>query len=135
MSDSSRPHGLQPTRLLCPWDFQARVLEWVSKSLQVAKFDYFFSPVSMSPPHIGIKMHLFLLLICLVSILLLGWPQELKRGRGRNRQLPDSSFFPNIFKDKNSKGSEWTRDFPGGPETQIPDFHCRGHGIDHWVGN
>ena len=24
----SRPHGLQPTRLLCPWDFQARVLEW-----------------------------------------------------------------------------------------------------------
>ena len=25
---SSRPHGLQPTRLLCPWIFQARVLEW-----------------------------------------------------------------------------------------------------------
>ena len=21
VSDSSRPHGLQPTRLLCPWDF------------------------------------------------------------------------------------------------------------------
>ena len=21
MSDSLRPHGLQPTRLLCPWDF------------------------------------------------------------------------------------------------------------------
>ena len=28
MSDSQRPHGLQPTRLLCPWIFQARVLEW-----------------------------------------------------------------------------------------------------------
>ena len=29
MSDSSQPHGLQPTRLLRPWDFfQARVLEW-----------------------------------------------------------------------------------------------------------
>ena len=26
MSDSSRPHGLQPTRLL--WVFQARALEW-----------------------------------------------------------------------------------------------------------
>ena len=26
--DSSRPHGLQPTRLLRPWIFQARVLEW-----------------------------------------------------------------------------------------------------------
>ena len=30
MSDSSQPHGLQPTRLLRPWDFQARVLEWVA---------------------------------------------------------------------------------------------------------
>ena len=28
MSDSSRPHGLQPTRLLHPWIFQGRVLEW-----------------------------------------------------------------------------------------------------------
>ena len=28
MSDSSRPHGLQPTRLLHPWNFPARVLEW-----------------------------------------------------------------------------------------------------------
>ena len=28
VSDSQRPHGLQPTRLLCPWIFQARVLEW-----------------------------------------------------------------------------------------------------------
>ena len=29
VSDPSWPHGLQPTRLFCPWDFfQARVLEW-----------------------------------------------------------------------------------------------------------
>ena len=28
VSDSSRLHGLQPTRLLHPWDFPARVLEW-----------------------------------------------------------------------------------------------------------
>ena len=28
MSDSSWLHGLQPTRLLRPWDFPARVLEW-----------------------------------------------------------------------------------------------------------
>ena len=26
--DSKQPHGLQPTKLLCPWIFQARVLEW-----------------------------------------------------------------------------------------------------------
>ena len=24
MSDSSRPHGLQPTRVLCPWDFPGK---------------------------------------------------------------------------------------------------------------
>ena len=24
VSDSSRPHGLQPTRLLCPWDFPGK---------------------------------------------------------------------------------------------------------------
>ena len=30
MSDSQRPHGLQPTRLLCHGIFQARVLEWVA---------------------------------------------------------------------------------------------------------
>ena len=35
VSDSSRPHGLQPTRLLCPWDFQARVLEWVAIAFSV----------------------------------------------------------------------------------------------------
>ena len=28
MSDSYRPHGLQPTRLLVHGTFQARVLEW-----------------------------------------------------------------------------------------------------------
>ena len=28
MYSSLRPHGLQPTRLLRPWDFPGRVLEW-----------------------------------------------------------------------------------------------------------
>ena len=30
MSDSVRPHRRQPTRLLGPWDSQARTLEWVA---------------------------------------------------------------------------------------------------------
>ena len=30
MSNSLRPHGLQPARLLCLWIFQARILEWVA---------------------------------------------------------------------------------------------------------
>ena len=28
MSDSLWPHGLEPARLLCPWDSPARILEW-----------------------------------------------------------------------------------------------------------
>ena len=31
MSISLQPHGLEPTRLLCPWNFQARILKWVSQ--------------------------------------------------------------------------------------------------------
>ena len=33
VSDSLRPHGLQPIRVLCPWEIlQARILEWVAIS-------------------------------------------------------------------------------------------------------
>ena len=30
MSDSLRPHELQPARVLSSWDSQARILEWVA---------------------------------------------------------------------------------------------------------
>ena len=40
VSDSSRPHGLQPTRLLRPWDFQARVLEWGAIAFSKVITDY-----------------------------------------------------------------------------------------------
>ena len=30
MSNSVWPHGLYPARLLCPWDSQAGILEWVA---------------------------------------------------------------------------------------------------------
>ena len=35
VSDSVRPHGLQPTRLIHPWDFQARVLEGVAIAFSI----------------------------------------------------------------------------------------------------
>ena len=38
-----RPQRLWPSRLLCPWDFQARVLEWVA------------IPFSRGPPNPGIE--------------------------------------------------------------------------------
>jgi len=28
--NSLQAHGLQPPRLLCPWDLQARILDWVT---------------------------------------------------------------------------------------------------------
>ena len=38
--DSLQPHGLQPTRLLCPWYFQARILEWVAIWLSLGNAHY-----------------------------------------------------------------------------------------------
>ena len=46
VSDSWRPHGLQPTRLLCPWDFpgkSARVgchclLQWIHRHNHIRKW-------------------------------------------------------------------------------------------------
>ena len=32
VSDSLWPHGLQSTRLLCPWDFPGNILEWIAIS-------------------------------------------------------------------------------------------------------
>ena len=32
VSDSVRPHGLQPSRLLCPWDSPGKILEWAAIS-------------------------------------------------------------------------------------------------------
>ena len=39
MSDSSRPHGLQPTRLLHPWDFPGKLLEWAAIAFSGLKLE------------------------------------------------------------------------------------------------
>ena len=49
VSDSLRPHGLQPARLLCPWDFP-------SKNIGVGF--HFLSPGDLSNP--GIKLMSFM---------------------------------------------------------------------------
>ena len=33
-----QPHGLQPTRLLCPWDFPCKNMEWVAISFSRGSF-------------------------------------------------------------------------------------------------
>ena len=60
VSDSSRPHGLQPTRLLCPWDFPGRSTGvgchcLLSTSLQMTNFIPFYDWVifhSIYVPHL-----------------------------------------------------------------------------------
>ena len=46
MPDSLWPCGLQPSRLLCPWDFQARMLEWVAPPSPAALSDPGIEPAS-----------------------------------------------------------------------------------------
>ena len=47
VSDSQWPHGLQPTRLLHPWDSLARVLEWGAIAFSVASRVGVFLPYSL----------------------------------------------------------------------------------------
>ena len=49
MSDSLRPHGLQPTRLLCPWIFQATVLEWGAIAFSVCGYSMVKSLLVVHP--------------------------------------------------------------------------------------
>ena len=34
---SLRPHGLQPTTLLCPWNFPDKMLEWVAGAVSFSR--------------------------------------------------------------------------------------------------
>ena len=53
MPDSLRPHGLQTTRLLCPWDSPARILEWNCHALLQGIF-----PTQGLNPHLLCLLHL-----------------------------------------------------------------------------
>ena len=72
VSDSSRPHGLQPTRLLCPWDFPgkstgvgchfllqwfglARTKEWITMRSAWSESDDFKGWIGSTRQHIFTK--------------------------------------------------------------------------------
>ena len=38
-----RPYGLQPIRLLCPWDSPARILEWIAISFSNVLYYYYIN--------------------------------------------------------------------------------------------
>ena len=47
---NSDPHGLQPTRLLSPWNFHARILKWVVFATPGDLPDPGTEPMSLVPP-------------------------------------------------------------------------------------
>ena len=49
VSNSSRPHGLQPTRLLCPWDFPGKSTEWGAVGVSIASPNLSIYLPSLSP--------------------------------------------------------------------------------------
>ena len=76
MSDSLWHHGPQSTRLLCPWDFEARILEWVCHFLLWGIF-----------PTQGLNLHL-LWLLALVGVFFNTEPPALsKNGHSSIHQL------------------------------------------------
>ena len=50
MSNSLLTPGLQPTRLLCPWILQARILEWIAISSSQGPSNSEIAPVSLVSP-------------------------------------------------------------------------------------
>ena len=55
MSDPQRPHGLQPTRLLCPWDFPGKSTEVGCHCLLQEYYSGLLFPTPEDFPDTGIK--------------------------------------------------------------------------------
>ena len=63
MSDSLRPHGLQPTRLLRPWHFPGKSLEWAAIAFSEEPHEEIVIPII-------IALYVFQLgLFCVASVL------------------------------------------------------------------
>ena len=68
VSDSSQPHGLQPTRLLHPWDFfQARVLAWGAITFSGEACS--LANISMMPHSWGLGLSV----LCYLALLVYLW--------------------------------------------------------------
>ena len=85
VSDSLQPHGLQPTRLLCPWDFLGKSTEvgchcllhvyrwgkWYHLRLQAVFSIHVFHQASWPTP--GLSGYLWLLGFCFLNLRSLLW--------------------------------------------------------------
>ena len=99
---------LKPARLLCPWDFQARVLEWVAIS--------FSRRSSRSRGWTQVS--------CTAGRLFTVWATREEPFKGHHITKAVYKVIASCVKCLTKKSS---REFPGGPEVRTPHFHRRGH--------
>ena len=123
VSDSVRPHGLQPTRLLCPWGF--------------SKQEY-WSGLPCSPsanlPDPEIKPHLLHLLYWQVGSLPLAPSGKPFMDQSQvNQALICMQGCLSWSLVVSKAGNHW--DFPGGPVDKTPYFQWGRLGLDSWSGN
>ena len=154
MSDSSRPHGLQPTRLLCPWDFPDKntgvgchfllqgilptrgwnllpLLHWQADSLLLMRPDmpqthfYFHTKESHSVIKRNGRCTQVRLWMDLKIIMLILRGASSNNGSRGGSQRPES------------RKSECpvVGGFPGGPVVRVPRVHCGAWGRHPWPRN
>ena len=70
------PHGLQPTRLLCPWNFPSRILEWVAISFSILEilyiyiYIYIYMYILYIHIFICIYLYIYIIYICIICMFL-----------------------------------------------------------------
>ena len=55
VADSSQPFGRQPARVICPWDFSGKILEWVAISFSGDLSDPGIKPESPVSPALQVN--------------------------------------------------------------------------------
>ena len=93
VSSSRRPHTLQPTRLLAPWTFQARILEWAAISSYRGSSNPEIKPVFLAYPALAGGFFDHLGWLGSTEVFLIKWKQGWWRYCWVRTALPDLQAF------------------------------------------
>ena len=138
-ADSLRPHGLQPSRLLCPWDFPGEntgvgchlllqgilPTQGLNPSLLPATLHWQVDSSPLDPPGqvstLSQLSHYFQGLLHPLALL------PLISSHPVHQSISACNYM--------IQASTKCREFPGGPLVKIQCFHCHGPMFDPWMGN